>query len=181
VDTLAITRAYREKQMTHGLTAEGLGWTGGSRSQWRRFEVLASLLPHVGQVLDVGCGFGDFTPHVPPERYQGIDVVPESIIEARRRHPEHRFEQADVRRMGGAADYVIASGVFGLGWDDETFEACWMMCGRAFAFNALSLWAGDGGARVDPLEVVAKARLHTQKVRLYHDYLPHDFTIAMYR
>jgi 2-polyprenyl-3-methyl-5-hydroxy-6-metoxy-1,4-benzoquinol methylase len=45
-----------------------------------------------GRVLDVGCGVGALAEQLPPERYLGIDADSESIEEARRRHPDHRFE-----------------------------------------------------------------------------------------
>lgn len=44
-----------------------------------------------GRVLDVGCGVGAMTAFVPPERYLGVDLDPESVEDARRRHPRHAF------------------------------------------------------------------------------------------
>jgi 2-polyprenyl-3-methyl-5-hydroxy-6-metoxy-1,4-benzoquinol methylase len=45
-----------------------------------------------GRVLDVGCGVGALAEQISPQRYLGVDADSESIGEARRSHPDHRFE-----------------------------------------------------------------------------------------
>ncbi len=47
-------------------------------------------------VLDVGCGFGDFSARMPPDwKYIGIDVSPDVIKEARKLYPGRTFRKSD--------------------------------------------------------------------------------------
>jgi len=79
----------------------------------RRLAASAAWLGS-GPVLDVGCGTGALAHLVHPENYVGIDTDEDSLIEARRSHPEHRFEDAAAflaRPRDRAFDTVIALAV----------------------------------------------------------------------
>ncbi len=56
----------------------------------RRFEAAEPYLEQ-GRVLDVGCGIGRLAEYVGPERYLGFDLDHDSVEQARREHPQHRF------------------------------------------------------------------------------------------
>jgi SAM-dependent methyltransferase len=67
----------------------------GLLSPWLRQRRFAAALPHVrGTVLDVGCGIGMAAASIPAPRYLGVDTDEESLTEARRRFPRHRFVSA---------------------------------------------------------------------------------------
>ena len=58
-------------------------------------------------------------------------------------------------------------------------------CERGVAFNSLSAWDEVnkklGYFSADPEETVAFCRTLTPFIMLRHDYLPHDFTMFLYR
>ncbi len=71
---------------------------------------LTAAITHAGplegkSVLDVGCGYGDLIPYLPPCDYYGIDIDELVLEEARRRWPDHEFAVTDEPRE---SDVVIA-------------------------------------------------------------------------
>lgn len=66
------------------------------------------------RVLDCGCGTGEFSDLFDPEGYLGVDLHPGYVAAARRRHPRHRFEVADLCTWcweGSGFELVLVNGV----------------------------------------------------------------------
>jgi SAM-dependent methyltransferase len=166
-------------------------------TQQARFEILVQAMPLRGRrVLDVGCGFADFADyllaHHGPLTYEGVDITPRMIEEARRLHPALSLRVLDILQEdpGGPYDVVTANGIFYLlGEDPEPdmrrlIRRMFQLSSNAVAFTSLSAWASrkePGEFHADPLATVAFCRTLTPWVVLRHDYMPHDFTIYMYR
>jgi SAM-dependent methyltransferase len=72
-------------------------------------DALVRLIPSDARVLEVGCGRGDLVGALPQAVRGGIDLVPENVTEARRRHPEVTFQVADVLRSGPLLGSATAS------------------------------------------------------------------------
>ncbi len=160
-----------------------------------RFVILAGIddFQHAS-ILDVGCGVGHFAAWLKENGYEGdytgIDLLPEMVAQARELNPEMRFELSDILREPGRfrADYVMSSGIFHLGdahLMHKVIAAMYAACGKGVAFNTLSTWNDAGLQRgffcADPLETLTFCRTLTPHILLRHDYLPHDFTIFLYR
>ena len=62
---------------------------------------LGRLIPGDARVLEVGCGWGDLISSLPHTTRAGVDFLPENVAEARRRHPDLKFEVDDVLRPSG--------------------------------------------------------------------------------
>src|SRR2546428_11299742 len=81
---------YRKRWRQHGYHVKTLGWNKGCQNV--RFQAaLEQVRPEeCASILDVGCGFGDLLTYLRerdwPGIYTGIDIVPELIAEAQRRH-----------------------------------------------------------------------------------------------
>lgn len=189
-----MTMARREEQLAfydarldqHGISPAGAGWNASGETQQVRARVLAEMVAGRGceDVLDVGCGIGALVPHLAPLcYYTGIDINPRMVAAARVAHPIQRFVVADIcsAEYPGENDAVVASGLFGLGFDFEVVRAMWQRARVMVAFNAPSLWAGAKDHRVDPLEVLKQCRELTPKLVLRADYLVNDATFALYR
>jgi hypothetical protein len=122
-----------------------------------------------------------------------VDITPEMIAFARERFPALQFEARDVLALTGdaalhlRADYVLASGVFGLAdWAfmGQAIQRMYALCEVGLAFNTLSAQAADrepGEFQADPGETLRFCQSLTPYVALRHDYMPHDFTVYMYR
>ncbi len=63
---------------------------------------LGRLIPDDFSVLEVGCGAGDLLAALPQSHKTGVDMLPEVVLEAKRRHPEIRFLAAEATEL--AAD-----------------------------------------------------------------------------
>jgi len=64
------------------------------------------------RVLDVGCGPGTNAAHFSQTEYVGVDINPDYIADARRRHPGLRFVVADVTtspELGARFDCVLVN------------------------------------------------------------------------
>jgi SAM-dependent methyltransferase len=185
--TLVETYGHDPRALDYG------SWT----SQQTRFRVIAEALPLNGRrVLDVGCGFADLADYLQarygPVDYEGVDICPHMIEEARRRHPALSLRVLDIieEDPGGLYDFVIANGIFYV-WGDDAFEGMRAMIRRMFelsrratAFTTLSTWAErrePGEFRADPSETLAFCRTLTRRVVLRHDYLPHDFAVFLHQ
>ncbi len=160
-----------------------------------RFLILTGI-DDVSQasILDVGCGVGHFAgwllEHGYEGDYLGIDILPEMIDRARDTHPKMRFEHADILAEPDRfkADYVMSSGIFHLGdaaLMQRVIGAMYGACRKGVAFNSLSTWDVSGSQRghflADPLETLSFCRTLTTQLLMRHDYLPHDFTIFLFR
>lgn len=189
---------YRNCLETHGPTHRALDW-GSREGQELRFRVLAGIGDLTdARILDVGCGLGDFAAWMDANGiradYTGIDLTPELIAEATRRHPGRRFLAGGILDPDllpeERYDYVLASGIFatypagGAVFLRQAVRRMWGLCRRGCAFNSLSAWAPAreaGEFHADPLETLADCRELTPWLALRHDYHPRDFTVYLRR
>lgn len=185
------------------LVAErGEGWTafwGSEASQHSRYRVFLDELPlHDANVLEVGCGFGDFIAHaaahgVRMRRYVGVDLSERILAAARARHPQHEFHQLDIFEGTPPIepDYIIASGIMAVPLPDyedyvlQTLRRFHALCRRGYALNFLSTATKtpDGVSQyVDPAWLLGLFQRHIDwSCRLLHDYRQNDFTLVYRR
>ncbi len=196
-DVQPIVRFYEGLIERYGPTYRACDY-GSAGSQSAKFKTLADVCDLTGQrLLDVGCGFADYADYLASRYanvgYCGVDITPRMIEEARRLRPHLALRVANIlEEHPGRADVVSANGIFYLfgpgsasrrrmeGLIARMFE----LADRAVAFNSLSTWAANQEPNefyADPLETVQFCRTLTPWVALRHDYLPHDFTVYLYK
>lgn len=191
-----ISTFYDDLVQQYGHTPRACDY-GRSESQLRKFKVLSEAMPLTGKrVLDVGCGFADFADFLRDKYkdlvYEGVDIAPAMIQAGRRLHPDLTLRMMNIMEddPGGPYDLVTANGIFYLLGDnaEEAMRALiqrmYELSSYAVAFNSLSAWADrkePGEFYADPLAMVKFCRTLARWVVLRHDYMPHDFTIYMYR
>jgi len=177
----------------HGATFRAVDW-GSSQGQKNRFQVLLAVGDLLNaSILDIGCGVGHLVEYLTEIEYQGdyigIDTLTEMVMAARERFPNWQFQEGDIltSEIIWKSDYVLGSGLFTFS-DQKLMEviiqAMFNACNQAVAFNALSVWSDhkeSGEFYADPLTTVEFCHSVTPWVVLRHDYMPHDFTIYMYK
>jgi SAM-dependent methyltransferase len=190
----AVASYYDEQVRRFGDDVRSLDW-GSRRTQRLRFAVLtAGLLEPGRSILDVGCGLGDLAGVLPPEiDYLGVDIAQGMVDTARSAQPTRRFEVGHLLEPSfapGPFDLVVASGIFAKRGDEPEryleamVAAMWSRAAVAVAFNSLSAWGGspdEDEFQADPLSTLRFCRTLTPFVELRHDYLPHDFTVRLFR
>lgn len=167
------------------------------RSLEIRYHVLAGAADLSGKrVLGVGCAFGDMGVYLqerfPGVQYEGIDISPRMIEEGRRVHPGLNLRCQNVLEMPAREEYdaVLTEGIFYLlGEDAENkmhmlLERMFALTRGVLAVGTLSAWAPQqtpGEFYADPARLLDRCRRLTPRVVLRHDYLPHDFTVYLYK
>jgi len=109
--------ALRERHWD-ALSAREGGWF--SRGYHRRMEQVYRFLVSPGQrVIELGCGRGDLLAATKPAHGVGVDFSGGMIEQARQRHPDLNFVQADVTNLDlpDKFDVVILSDLIGELWD----------------------------------------------------------------
>ncbi len=194
--TMVDARGFFESRLRrYGDSPRTLGWS--PEGQRKRFEVLVDVGDVEGQdIFDIGCGLGHIhqflTGRFHDVSYRGVDTSPKLISRAQREYPHVPFAVVDAvsQPLPWNADYVFASGVLNMESGNnkaatrQLLRTAFLACRHAVAVNMLSTWA-DWTERnrhyCDPIGMVRFARRLTPRVVLRHDYMPHDFTLYLYR
>ena len=104
-----LSEKYEEK-FGHLEGVKSLGW-GSDYSQQKRFDILLDVGISINDsVLDVGCGYGDFSKNF--VNYLGIDLRENAILTAKNKYSNHRFELKSIYDINDTYDWVFASGIF---------------------------------------------------------------------
>jgi len=192
---------HRDAVALHGCNTDALHWA--SRGEQKlRFKVLAGIGIRSGDsLLDVGCGFADLRDwlraHAIEVNYTGVDLSPEIVAEAARRHPDAAVLCGELFDFDSdfapkSFDWVVCSGMFNWRLRDEGAYACRVIA-RMFelsrfgvAFNMLD--ARSRSMRMltelvafDPDTVLEYCGSITPDCTCLNDYLAGDFTIHMRR
>jgi 2-polyprenyl-3-methyl-5-hydroxy-6-metoxy-1,4-benzoquinol methylase len=165
---------YKELWAEHGPQIASVGWSSIG-AQLTRFNILREALVNPGDVLDVGCGFGDFSVLCSGEDYFGIDSNPKFIEEAQRKYPSKKFKCIDV--MDLVPDkyvHVVANGV--LTFHEQPIkivQKMWDLTANTLAFTWLNTSLHDIKLAIDFCAC--------EHYSIRHDYNDKDFAIFMYR
>ncbi len=190
----SIVEKYTKLVGKYGLSYRTLDW-GSQKSQQLRFKILSEIAPLEGtSVLDVGCGLCDFYEYLQNKginaNYYGIDITPNMVKKAQQRFPGVTIELKDIVLSNDlpSFDYVVASGIFYLlpsvRHVEDIIKAMFSVARLGVAFNSLSDWGGEGekGELVlTPEKTVTYCKSMTKQISLRHDYMPHDFTMFLYK
>jgi ubiquinone/menaquinone biosynthesis C-methylase UbiE len=195
----AISDTYN-KMLSSGVDdAERVGW-GSVDSQEKRFGVLTEIgdLDN-GSILDVGCGLGAFVDYTHKAHlnlsYTGVDINLNMIEEAQKKHSDVEFIHTDITYDGHTLndrrfDYVFLSGALNLSADKhhDTIEIImkemFVLANKGVAINFLSVFSDyltPGEYYCNPVDILQIALSITKRVTLRHDYMPHDFTVYLYK
>ncbi len=168
------------------------------RTQYMRFLAFVQACKIEGDsILDIGCGTGAFLDFLRKRGitsdYTGFDLSPAMIARCRELFPDEAFVAGDFLEWqpGKTYDYAIAIAIHNNvriadGWDilDATLRKQFALANKAAHMSVLSStftgFSSDMKAW-DPHQVLALAMDITPHVVLRHDYLPHDFSVTLFK
>lgn len=193
-----IEQIYRDLYLQHGYSPKSLGWD--KEKQFLRFYQLTADWDLTGvHILDVGCGFGDLLYYldyagVTDYRYSGIDIVPEFIEEAQRRHSGSNinFILADFMNadLDSEYDIAIASGTFNLKMDGiDGYEYISRNMRKMFELSRMGIAADFLSDKVDfahahnfnssPEKILSYGYSLSRNVVLKNNFFPFEFAILI--
>ncbi|MDR5637915.1 class I SAM-dependent methyltransferase [Thermosynechococcus sp. JY1334] len=203
-----VRERYSTRYKTHGYSPLSLGWDSRDH-QITRFEKVTKIANLNGkQVLDIGCGFGDFLSFldnrlISYSYYIGWDTVDYFIAEAKSRHSnsKSRFEVCDIITLPinsqPIADVSIMLGLlnWNLGSKEKNIQFTKFMINKAFLLSRYMCIVDFLSSNLDPSyppeanvfyhdpsEVIQLVSTHTQNFILAHDYpcIPQkEFMVAL--
>jgi cyclopropane fatty-acyl-phospholipid synthase-like methyltransferase len=193
-DKERMRKYYADAFEVSGPNVQSLHWSD-ELNQEVRFDAICSLADMRNcAVLDVGCGFADLYKYFLKRKievtYTGIDVMPEFIVEAKRRYPDVDVSILDMEQISDEYDYIIVSGAFNFASSEGTvyymriISKLFNLSRKGLIFNLLDAKhheSNDIYLAYDRREMVTFAESLTPHVKTADGYLPWDFTIAMYK
>ena len=194
-----IVKGFYEKLLEkYGYSIKSLDYRSET-SQKTRFDIITQVgINDDCSLLDVGCGFGDYFNYLKQRgiknvKYNGIDLTDKIVNVAKEKNPLANVVQGNVLDLPDDKkfDYVVSLGVNGVktgdNWDNLTsvLDKMWKLCKKGIAYNAVSNFASEQDEQiyfVSPIRVIEHVMNNlTYKVVFRHDYMPHDFTIYVYK
>ena len=172
-------------------SVESLGWSS-VEAQQTRFKIISEIgIENSDSVLDVGCGYGDFSYHV-GGNYLGIDIRKHPIELAKEKYKLRKFEHKGVFAVEENFDWVVGSGIFCFNsetWERDTLKTLTKMyelSNKGVAVNFLSAvneeHEPDTLVCKYPGEVIDKiVSKICHKFTVRHDYELQDFTVYLYK
>lgn len=196
-DALQQLRAFWQQRASQPVSDSARVVDFNPRTQRMRFQLFLMNHPvNHRSILDVGCGLGDFLAHLQELgvdcNYVGVDLADEMIARCRQRFPETPFEVRNILddEPEPRFDYVVSFGIHNIKvpCGEKLLESLtrrqFDLCRVAAHISILT----DRYGGFDPHimawhaeDVLAMALNITPYVALRHDYLPHDFSVTLYR
>jgi trans-aconitate methyltransferase len=184
---------YNQRLKEFGVGEQALGWGEKGRAKLRYEILLSQWNFNSASVVDFGCGFGDLYTYMLKKgftgvRYMGIDINPQFISMAKKKHPDCNFLLLNLteENLTERFDFILSSGVFNhhlsdnFAFIEKCFEKFNLISEKGFAVNFLSDRADapyDNTYHANPSRVLELAYKYSNNVILRNDYMPFEFTI----
>jgi SAM-dependent methyltransferase len=191
-----IITGYREAFLKYGDGPEAtMNSAEGQRFRFAKISEIADLRNR--RVLDIGSGLGDLYPFLLDQfshvDYTGVDLVPEMVAYAAKKHPSARFLCRDLlaQDIDETFDYVLVCGVFNNAIADsddfmkQLLQLAFKHCTLGLGFNFLSSHVNFTDPEMsyhDPAQVLDFCIKNlTRKVVMHHHYERVDVAVFAYR
>ena len=189
-------KLYKKYFKKYGVSLHSLGWFN-KEHQDLRFKILSEINNLDGKsVLDVGSGFADFYAYLKninvSANYCGLEFIEEFKDVSINRYPDIKILNEDIleRNFDENFDYVFASGIFNARVKNSRHYICSMIeamfnaCKEGMAANMFSTYVDYKERRhyyQKPEALFSYCKSLTKWVTLRHDYMPHEFTVYLYK
>lgn len=195
-----IKEHYQKLLLEHGDSPQATQYSN-RETQELRFEYLTQIDDLNGKlILDFGCGTAHLATYLKNKGiifdYIGVDIVPEFLEIASKKHPEFRFGGLD-QFMGIDVDYAFVCGVFNNKMEDNqqfyqnVIRDLFKKSRQGVAFNMMSSYVDyyDDNLFYERPETIFEFVKNniTPFITLRNDYQikpgvpPFDFTVYLYR
>lgn len=197
IDKQSIIKRYNDRIEKYGYNLAGMA-SGTEDRRKLRFQILSEIgIKNGDSVLDLGCGFGDFSDYLSNQKllvdYTGYDINPLIIGEATKRFPNDTFAVKDVIHEDFPEfDYIVSTSCFNLplktqdNYDFvlELLTTCYQHARKGVAIDFISSYVDfthPDAFHYEPEKVFTIAKSLTKRVCLRHDYPLFEFAIYLYK
>lgn len=193
-----IIERYNQRLAIYGDDIRSLA-SGTEERRRIRFEILYEVgIEEGSNILDLGCGFGDFYGYlqaigIKNINYTGYDINPQLIEIARQKYPAAQFEVKDIQiDQFPEFDFIVSTSAFNLKLESqnnyefvtEILNTCYKHSRIAVAIDFLTSYVdfeSAEGFHYSPERIFAIAKCITKRVCLRHDYPLYEFCIYLYK
>lgn len=192
-------KSYQEAFKKYGAHPKALYWASEKAAELRYKEMVTDLDFEGKTILDVGCGFGDIIPYISQKTnkfdFTGVDMVPEFIQAAQKKHPEHLFILKDYfsHPMKEKFDIIISSGVLNSNFKNtynfrkKAIKTLFGHTREAISFNMAGFYPQPKNKKgykiyyADSLIILKYCLSLSSKLIFRQHYHRKDFTIVMFK
>lgn len=192
-----LVKAFFENRMKKYSDNHRILGFGSKESQIVRYKVATEIGDLRGKsILDYGCGLGDFIDYLEKKRinvkYTGYDISEKIIKRAQKLHPNHHFEVRDIIKNvpNQRFSYLFAIGLNlkitnNVCFIKELIRQMFEIADNGVSVSLLSCYtdyfADECYYHNPPLLFDWCLTNVSKRCVLRHDYLPHDFTLYIYK
>lgn len=196
-----IIKFWEKRVDKYGLNYKAMAY-GSRKTQYGKFKILSEVGNlNNKSILDVGCGFGDLYCYLRLKKlkvkYTGYDIVPKVIELAKKKQPRLNLKTVDILKTKGKNkfDYVLSTGfncrkshscsntLLEKAMIKRMFELC--KIGAAISLQSCysPVYSPKSPGYFSRPERLFKYCMNkiTKRTVLRHDYMPHDFTLYLYK
>ena len=194
---------HDKMSVKNGLNEKAL-W-GSSNSQIIRFKVLAKLIKEKSNfsIIDFGAGLTHFYQYLIENNYQNfqyfaVELNPKFVSYIKNKKPNINIVHGEISKVIELTekfniDYIVSSGIYNLGKSNDEVSKIFIdeystlmnKVNIGLGANFLSNQSKNKDNKSiyhDPIKIINLARNNvSEKLNYFHDYLPHDFTLLMYK
>jgi len=196
-DKQRIISRYNRRLDQFGDTIETMA-SGTEARRAIRFQIMTEVgMQSNDDVLDLGCGFGDFAGFLTQSdinvNYCGYDINPNLVEIASKRYPSQKFEVKDILNDNYPVfDYIVSTSSFNLpllhqdNYDfvESLLLNCYNHSRKGVSIDFLSSYVdfnSEEGFHYEPEKVFKIAKSISKSVKLVHDYPLFEFAIYLYK
>ena len=170
---------------------------GEKQSQQLRFNVFTDINNlDQGKILDLGCGTGDLKFFFQKKKlrinYTGLENNESMINVLKKKKIKYiKLSIFDLKKIkSNLYDFIFMSGALNIPVENQEdkisqlIKNSFRIAKKAVALNFLSIYSNKINKNefyADPVKIFNLSKKICKNVVLRHDYLPHDFTIILYK
>jgi hypothetical protein len=199
-DFKAILKRHKKLIEEHGYTDLALGWGLKKRQEIRLLDLAESWDLESKSILDVGSGLSDLYPLALKKgisKYQGIELVPEFVYEAKRRFA--KFDNFEVvqgnfleAEIDIKPDVTILSGIFNTRFRNmnnydyiiETIQKAYRISNFGCSANFLRNNNNTSSSELfytDEIWLIENVKRFCSRYILKASQLPYEFSVTLYK
>ncbi len=189
---------YEQRLKKYGYSPKALGWGKNGRENIR-FKILTQVgICKDSSILDVGCGFGDYSKYLRSNywkgRYLGVDIT-ESLLEiARKQFVDINVKKLDIleSEIEQKYDFVVGSGIFNAKlhhednnkYIEKMLSKMYDIANYGVAVDFMSSYVDfqhKDAFHASPENIFTFGRTLTNRLTIRNDYMPFEFALYLYK